>query len=72
MQPTQPEGNLFKDRFLALQKRALIEPRVPQLYVASRFLALSCHATRLLTPLRPKRKARKLKEYEKHAYKRFE
>ncbi|WWD22696.1 hypothetical protein CI109_107189 [Kwoniella shandongensis] len=25
----KPEGNLFKDRFLALQKRALIEPRVP-------------------------------------------
>ncbi|WVQ82876.1 hypothetical protein IAT38_005012 [Cryptococcus sp. DSM 104549] len=26
----KPEGNLFKDRFLALQKRSLIEPRVPQ------------------------------------------
>ena len=24
----QPEGNLFKDRFLSLQQRALIEPRV--------------------------------------------
>lgn len=28
---TQPEGNLFKDRFQSLQRRALIEPRVPQL-----------------------------------------
>ncbi|CAD6564391.1 MAG: hypothetical protein TREMPRED_004971 [Tremellales sp. Tagirdzhanova-0007] len=46
----KPEGNLFKDRFLALQKRALIEPRVPQL---------------------PKRRTRRVKEYEKHAYKRF-
>ncbi|KAJ3574894.1 hypothetical protein NP233_g1464 [Leucocoprinus birnbaumii] len=25
----KPEGNLFKDRFLSLQQRALIEPRVP-------------------------------------------
>ena len=30
----QPEGNLFKDRFLSLQERALIEPRVPVLYVS--------------------------------------
>lgn len=27
----QPEGNLFRDRFLSLQQRALIEPRVPVL-----------------------------------------
>jgi len=45
----QPEGNLFKDRFLSLQYRALVEPRVPVL---------------------PKQK-KKLKEYEKHPYKRF-
>ncbi|WVQ72256.1 hypothetical protein IAR50_001805 [Cryptococcus sp. DSM 104548] len=31
LRQVKPEGNLFKDRFLALQKRALIEPRVPQL-----------------------------------------
>jgi nucleolar protein 53 len=30
---TQPEGNLFRDRFLSLQQRALIEPRIPQLSV---------------------------------------
>jgi len=24
----KPEGNLFKDRFVSLQKRAIIEPRV--------------------------------------------
>jgi nucleolar protein 53 len=27
----QPEGNLFRDRFVSLQQRALIEPRVPVL-----------------------------------------
>ncbi|KAK1921389.1 putative translation initiation factor IF-2 [Papiliotrema laurentii] len=31
LRQVKPEGNLFKDRFLALQKKALIEPRVPQL-----------------------------------------
>ncbi|WVR03082.1 hypothetical protein IAU60_000071 [Kwoniella sp. DSM 27419] len=31
LRQVKPEGNLFKDRFLALQKRALIEPRVPVL-----------------------------------------
>lgn len=46
----KPEGNLFKDRFLSMQQRALVEPRVPVL---------------------PKRKA-KLKEYEKHAWKKFD
>lgn len=29
------EGNLFRDRFFSLQQRALIEPRVPVLYVQS-------------------------------------
>lgn len=29
----QPEGNLFRDRFLNMQQRALIEPRVPVLWV---------------------------------------
>jgi nucleolar protein 53 len=33
--PPQPEGNLFRDRFLSLQQRALVEPRVPVLYVSS-------------------------------------
>ncbi|OCF60156.1 nucleolar protein 53 [Kwoniella mangroviensis CBS 10435] len=51
LRQVKPEGNLFKDRFLALQKRALIEPRVPVL---------------------PKKRVTKIKEYEKHAYKRFE
>ncbi|XAO22437.1 hypothetical protein I312_101208 [Cryptococcus bacillisporus CA1280] len=50
LRQVKPEGNLFKDRFLALQKRALVEPRVPQL---------------------PKKKALKIKEFEKHAWKRF-
>lgn len=34
----QPEGNLFRDRFQSLQQRALVEPRVPVLYV---FLSFS-------------------------------
>ncbi|KIP09970.1 hypothetical protein PHLGIDRAFT_102075 [Phlebiopsis gigantea 11061_1 CR5-6] len=46
----KPEGNLFKDRFLSMQHRALIEPRVP---------------------VKPKRKT-KFKEYEKHAWKKFD
>lgn len=50
LRQVKPEGNLFKDRFLSLQRRALLEPRVPHL---------------------PKRRALKVKEYEKHAYKRF-
>jgi nucleolar protein 53 len=29
----QPEGNLFRDRFLSLQHRALLEPRLPVLWV---------------------------------------
>ncbi|THU85818.1 Nop53-domain-containing protein [Dendrothele bispora CBS 962.96] len=45
------EGNLFKDRFLNLQQRALIEPR-----------------TRVL----PKKAKRRVIEYEKHAWKRFD
>jgi nucleolar protein 53 len=47
----QPEGNLFKSQFLDMQRRALVEPRKPQL---------------------PKRRVTKIKEYEKHAWKRFE
>ncbi|KAG9310110.1 hypothetical protein JVU11DRAFT_9722 [Chiua virens] len=47
----KPEGNLFRDRFVSLQQRALIEPRVPVL---------------------PTRRKAKPKEYEKHAWKRFE
>ncbi|KAF9225057.1 P60-like protein [Gyrodon lividus] len=47
----KPEGNLFRDRFVSLQQRALIEPRVPVL---------------------PTKRKAKLKEYEKHAWKRFE
>ncbi|PCH37463.1 P60-like protein [Wolfiporia cocos MD-104 SS10] len=47
----KPEGNLFRDRFLSMQHRALIEPRVP-----------------ILT----KQRRAKMKEYEKHAWKRFD
>lgn len=50
LRQVKPEGNMFKDRFLALQRRALVEPRVPHL---------------------PKKRTLKVKEYEKHAYKRF-
>ncbi|KAI0319739.1 P60-like protein [Amylostereum chailletii] len=47
----KPEGNLFKDRFLSMQHRALVEPRVPVL---------------------PTKRRTKMKEYEKHAWKRFD
>ncbi|KAL4242802.1 Ribosome biogenesis protein NOP53 [Abortiporus biennis] len=47
----KPEGNLFKDRFLNMQHRALVEPRVPVL---------------------PKKRKLKVKEYEKHAFKKFD
>jgi len=47
----KPQGNLFRDRFLSLQQRALVEPRVPVL---------------------PKHRKTKTKEYEKHAWKRFD
>ncbi|GJJ14638.1 hypothetical protein Clacol_008904 [Clathrus columnatus] len=47
----KPQGNLFRDRFLSFQHRALLEPRVPVL---------------------PKRRKTKIKEYEKHAWKRFD
>jgi hypothetical protein len=30
----QPEGNLFRDRFLSLQQRGLVEPRSLVLYVS--------------------------------------
>lgn len=46
----KPEGNLFRDRFLSMQQRALVEPRAPVL----------------------PRKQAKTKEYEKHAFKRFD
>ncbi|KAL7420407.1 hypothetical protein Q5752_005377 [Cryptotrichosporon argae] len=51
LRTVKPEGNLFKDRFLALQKRGLLEPRTRHL---------------------PTRRTTRTKEYEKHAYKRFE
>ncbi|KAI0718640.1 P60-like protein [Fomitopsis betulina] len=47
----KPEGNLFRDRFVSMQQRALIEPRVRVL---------------------PTRRRMKIKEYEKHSYKRFD
>ncbi|CAL1709723.1 unnamed protein product [Somion occarium] len=47
----KPEGNLFRDRFLNMQHRALVEPRVPVL---------------------PRKRKNKMKEYEKHAFKRFD
>ena len=65
----KPEGNLFRDRFLSMQQRALIEPRVPVLCVFSAYLT---HVERDSNyTCRPKRKA-KLKEYEKHAWKKFD
>jgi nucleolar protein 53 len=45
----KPEGNLFRDRYLNLQHRGLLEPRAR------------------VTPKR----GNKIKEYEKHAWKRF-
>lgn len=39
----QPEGNLFRDRFQSLQQRALIEPRMPVVYVLF-FLPLFCYS----------------------------
>ena len=67
------EGNLFKDRWLSMQQRALVEPRVPVLCVSS---SASSIGVIVMADFnrdfdRPKRKA-KLKEYEKHAWKRFE
>ncbi|KAG2181130.1 hypothetical protein INT43_008712 [Umbelopsis isabellina] len=46
----KPEGNAFRDRFVSLQKRNIIEPRLP---------------------VNHKRRYR-LKEYEKHSYKKFD
>lgn len=65
----QPEGNLFRDRFLSMQQRALIEPRAPVWCVSSPFLFIVL--LRFVT-LRRSRKQAKTKEYEKHAYKRFD
>lgn len=39
----QPEGNLFRDRFQSLQQRALIEPRVPVVYVLFFYLFSVTH-----------------------------
>ncbi|KZS99802.1 P60-like protein [Laetiporus sulphureus 93-53] len=47
----KPEGNLFRDRFLSMQQRALVEP-----------CAL----------ILPRKRKAKMKEYEKHAFKRFD
>lgn len=65
----KPEGNLFKDRFLSMQQRALIEPRVPILCVSIRSRVTREKLNDGIC--RPKRKA-KLKEYEKHAWKKFD
>ena len=40
----QPEGNLFRDRFQSLQQRALIEPRVPVVYVLFFYLFSATYA----------------------------
>ncbi|KAG6867979.1 hypothetical protein C0993_008738 [Termitomyces sp. T159_Od127] len=64
----QPEGNLFRDRFLSMQQRALVEPRVLVAYVA----LASLSRLQLTRHLRPTRRRRKIIEYEKHAWKRFE
>lgn len=45
----KPEGNLFKDRFISLQKRSLIEARVPVAYVSQRRFLLAPKCTYLLT-----------------------
>lgn len=66
----QPQGNLFRDRFLSLQHRALVEPRVPVLYVHRRYFAL--YTLIILHVHRPRRRRTKVKDYEKHAWKRFE
>lgn len=65
----QTEGNLFRDRFLSMQQRALIEPRVRVLYVSPYSLRVS-----LSTDLhfRPKKRKAKIIEYEKHPFKRFD
>jgi len=69
MNHIQPEGNLFKDRFLSMQHRALVEPRVPVLYVSLSPCVVSHSYMRVH---RPRKRTAKIKEYEKHAWKRFD
>lgn len=64
----QPEGNLFRDRFISMQHRALVEPRVPVLCVICD-LALQAY---LMSRCRPTKRKNKFKEVEKHAWKRFD
>ena len=67
----KPEGNLFRDRFLSLQQRALVEPRVPVLYVVLFvwFVGVDAHGFLFC---RPKRRANRMVSYEKHAWKNFD
>ena len=65
----KPEGNLFKDRFLSMQQRALIEPRSLVLYVS--FSIMWAEWALICVLCRSKHKA-KVKEYEKHAWKKFD
>ncbi|TIA95319.1 hypothetical protein E3P94_03769 [Wallemia ichthyophaga] len=60
------EGNLFRDRFMSLQKRALVEPRQPVSWV----LLFSVSLLANMTPS-AKRKY-KLKEYETPAFRFWE
>lgn len=66
----QPEGNLFRDRFLSLQQRGLVEPRALVVYVFSPFILALKDLTNALS--RARQRQAKTKEYEKHAWKRFE
>jgi nucleolar protein 53 len=63
----QLEGNLFRDRFQSLQQRALIEPRVPVVYVLFFHLFSTTHNF-----CSPKRRKHRMIEYEKHAWKNFD
>jgi nucleolar protein 53 len=68
--PVQPEGNLFRDRLSSLQRRALVEPRNLILCVLSLF-TLNRNGKSIHSDFRAKR-AKKMKEYEKHPWKRFD
>lgn len=59
---------------MALQKKALVEPRMPQLYVpiSARLCFLIVAQERADRWYSPTRRVRKTKEYEKHAWKNFE
>ena len=67
----QVEGNLFRDRFLSMQHRALVEPRAMLLYVSASPVKLQGLLTDLFC-FRGKKAQPKTKEYEKHSYKRFD